>query len=804
MLDSVTKKRIDDLRDILVGKIPSPQSQVEQITTGLIYKFMYDMDEEAVEMGGVPSFFVDDYEKYSWKHLFDTKLGGADKVQLYSDAIENMYTNPSAPQLFREIFKNSFLPFKDPSTLNMFLKEINEFHYSHSEKLGDAFEYLLSFMGSQGDAGQFRTPRHIIDFIVEIVNPQKNETILDPACGTAGFLISSYKHILSQNTDKKLGDKLNASERKQVGDNLVGYDISPDMTRISLVNMYLHQFASPQIHEYDTLSSEDRWNEYFDVILANPPFMTPKGGIQPHSRFGVQSNRAEVLFVDYIIEHLKPTGRAGIVVPEGIIFQTGTAYKTLRKKLIEDCLVGVISLPAGVFQPYAGVKTSILILDKELNQKSDNIFFAKVENDGFSLQAQRTPIAKNDLPNLVSTIQSQNKDELFSASKATILGNASVSLSQSNYQTIDALVSDYPMIKIGDLFTTSSGGTPKAKEQKYYENGTIPWIRSGEVDGKLVLESELKITELGLKESSAKLFPVNSVLVAMYGATAGKVGILGIKASTNQAVCAIFPNEKCLPKYLYHFLRSQEETLVGLSVGGAQPNISQTIIKEFEIPLPPIEVQQQIVDELEGYQRIIDGCRQVVENYKPTIDIDPSWGMVELGDVCSLLNGRAYKKEELLSEGKYPVLRVGNFFTSDNWYYSELELEPNKYCNTGDLLYAWSASFGAKIWDGGKVIYHYHIWKVENDENKVSKGFLKYLLDHLTNQFKEQGGRGGIMMHLTKSGMEKTFIPLPTIEEQLSIEKKLSDEELLVRGNERLIEIYTQKIQDRISKVWGD
>ena len=378
MLDSVTKKRIDDLRNILVGKIPSPQSQVEQITTGLIYKFMYDMDEEAVEMGGVASFFVGDYEKYSWKNLFDTKLGGADKVQLYSDAIEGMYNNPTAPSLFREIFKNSFLPFKDPSTLNMFLKEINEFHYSHSEKLGDAFEYLLSFMGSQGDAGQFRTPRHIIDFIVDIVNPKKNETILDPACGTAGFLISSYKHILTQNTDSKLGDKLNASERKQVGDNLVGYDISPDMTRISLVNMYLHQFASPQIHEYDTLSSEDRWNEYYDVILANPPFFSPTGGIQPHTRFGVQSTRAEVLFVDYIMEHLKPTGRAGIIVPEGIIFQTGTAYKSLRKKLVEDSLIGVVSLPAGVFQPYSGVKTSILILDKELNQNSDSVFFAKV------------------------------------------------------------------------------------------------------------------------------------------------------------------------------------------------------------------------------------------------------------------------------------------------------------------------------------------------------------------------------------------------------------------------------------------
>ena len=169
--------------------------------------------------------------------------------------------------------------------------------------------------------------------------------------------------------------------------------------------MYLHQFASPKIHEYDTLSSEDRWNEYYDVILANPPFFSPTGGIQPHSRFGVQSRRAEVLFVDYIMEHLKPSGRAGIVVPEGIIFQTGTAYKTLRKKLVENCLVGVISLPAGVFQPYSGVKTSILILDKKLSQKSESIFIAKVENDGFSLGAQRTPISSNDLSKYIRTYQ---------------------------------------------------------------------------------------------------------------------------------------------------------------------------------------------------------------------------------------------------------------------------------------------------------------------------------------------------------------------------------------------------------------
>ena len=613
MLDSVTKKRIDDLRNILVGKIPSPQSQVEQITTGLIYKFMYDMDEEAVEMGGVPSFFVDDYEKYSWKHLFDPKLGGADKVQLYSDAIENMYTNPSAPQLFREIFKNSFLPFKDPSTLNMFLKEINEFHYSHSEKLGDAFEYLLSFMGSQGDAGQFRTPRHIIDFIVQIVNPQKNETILDPACGTAGFLISSYKHILSQNTDKKLGDKLNASDRKQVGDNLVGYDISPDMTRISLVNMYLHQFASPQIHEYDTLSSEDRWNEYYDVILANPPFFSPTGGIQPHTRFGVQSARAEVLFVDYITEHLKPTGRAGIVVPEGIIFQTGTAYKTLRKKLVEDCLVGVISLPAGVFQPYSGVKTSILILDKEVNQKSDNIFFAKVENDGFSLGAQRTPISKNDLPSLTTDIveylNGGSSNSLDTKSKEEIADDGLFSLSYSK-KISTSLDSDFPLVTLGDLCDLYQ---PKTITQKDLIE-----------DGKFVVFGANGI--IGRYNQFNHENP--EVIVTCRGNTCGTVNMSQPFSwiTGNAMVCSPKETSKLSKHFLFYCLGNSD--LSSVITGSAQPQITRSSIEKFSIPLPPIEVQHQIVAELEGYQNEIEEKKKQISDLEGRIGtrIDEVWG----------------------------------------------------------------------------------------------------------------------------------------------------------------------------------
>src|SRR5690554_5540286 len=482
MLDTTTKRRIDTARDILVGKVPDPKSQVEQITIALIYKFMDDMDLDAEELGGEPSFFSGEYEKYGWRKIFNPSLGGFEMLSLYSEAILKMAQNPNLPQLFRDIFKNAYLPYRDPETLKSFLKIISDFSYDHSEKLGDAFEYLLSVLGSQGDAGQFRTPRHVIDFMTALIAPKKNETVLDPACGTAGFLISAYKHILKENStnyDKtdpytfeqnnvKLaeitvngkhykGDKLSPDDRARIIQNIKGYDISPDMVRLSLVNLYLHGFTDPHIHEYDTLTSEERWNEFYDIILANPPFMSPKGGIRPHKRFAVQSKRSEVLFVDYMAEHLTPTGKAAIIVPEGIIFQSGTAYKSLRKMLVEDnYLVGVISLPAGVFNPYSGVKTSILWLDKSLAKKTDKILFAKIENDGFDLGAQRRPIKQNDLPGvfrkltkyrdklmLGGDVDFENEALVSLVEKEKIAENGEFSLNGERYRKTEVISSNY-------------------------------------------------------------------------------------------------------------------------------------------------------------------------------------------------------------------------------------------------------------------------------------------------------------------------------------------------------------------------
>lgn len=844
MLDTQTKGRIDDCRDILVGKLPDPKAQIEQITIGLIYKFMDDMDKESIDLGGTAKFFSGDFEKYSWDNLINPKVTAAEMLALYSEAIVQMDKNPNIPQLFRDIFKNAYLPYRDPETLKLFLKTIGEFEYTHSEKLGDAFEYLLSVMGSQGDAGQFRTPRHIIDFLVAIVDPDKNETILDPACGTAGFLISAYKHILlkySKGNKKDLNvyqynqlpdnekfpltfDQLTPDDRKKLIQNFVGYDISPDMVRLSLVNLYLHGFNTPNINEYDTLSSEERWNESFDVVLANPPFMSPKGGIRPHKKFTISSNRSEVLFVDYIAEHLNPNGKAGIIVPEGIIFQSGTAYKDLRKMLVENHLYAVVSLPAGIFNPYSGVKTSILLMDKEIAKKQDEILFVKIDNDGYNLGAQRTAVKGGQLEEAIKIIHdfgaagtlhvtSLQSTIAHLVLKDEIAKNGDFNLSGDRYKsTQDLSKTAFEIVKIGNVFKTSSGGTPLKDKEEYYKDGNIPWLRSGEVAQGYITSSELFITEEGLKNSSAKIFPIDTVLVAMYGATAGQVGILKFEASTNQAVCGILPNDKAIPEYLYLVMKSQKDYMISLSGGGAQPNISQTIIRDLQIPLPPLSVQEEIVAEIEAYQKIIDGAKAVVANYKPKIDIDPDWEMVELNSICDVRDG-THDSPKYVQEGGIPFITQKNItkegLSFDNVNYISHEdhekIIKRSYVENGDIIFSMiGANRGMSCLIDDKRIFSIKNVGLIKPQGKAEQKFILYYLQSQNAQtYVEQVSTGGAQSFVSLRNLRAFPIPLPNIETQLQIVAQIEKEQELVNANKQLIEIFEQKIKDRIAKVWG-
>ncbi|MFZ2902449.1 MAG: N-6 DNA methylase, partial [Rhodoferax sp.] len=651
MLDTATKRRIDTARDILVGKVPDPKSQVEQITIALIYKFMDDMDAESEELGGKRKFFTGDYARYGWAKLMAPSLGGHEMLGLYGEGIAKMPENPGIPPLFRDIFKNAYLPYRDPETLKAFLKIIDEFSYDHSERLGDAFEYLLSVLGSQGDAGQFRTPRHIIDFMVEILAPRKDETILDPACGTAGFLISAYKHILRSNTDAKGNSTLTPDDKGRIAKNFKGYDISPDMVRLSLVNLYLHGFTDPHIVEYDSLTSEERWNEFADVILANPPFMSPKGGIKPHKRFSIQAKRSEVLFVDYMAEHLTPTGRAAIIVPEGIIFQSQTAYKDLRKMLVENALVAVVSLPAGCFNPYSGVKTSILILDKSLAKVADTIAFFKVANDGFGLGAQRRAIDKNDLPQVQAELAAYlqalrakaSTDTLAIATglivkKEKIAANGDYNLSGERYREGVASNHSFPLVFLGEesLFRVESGGTPKSDVEEYWGGG-IPWATLVDLPAtdfiSEITATKRTISDKGLRESSAKMIPANSVVVSTR-ATIGRIAINRVPIATNQGFKNVVIEDaaRAVPEFVALALTKLVPTMQAWATGGTFAEISKSKFCELQIPLPPLEVQKEIVAEIEGYQKVIDGARAVLDNYRPHIPIHPDWPIFELSE----------------------------------------------------------------------------------------------------------------------------------------------------------------------------
>jgi type I restriction enzyme M protein len=811
MLDQETKRKIDNARDILVGKVPDPKSQVEQITIALIYKFMDDMDKESEGWGGKASFFTGKYKKYAWSNIFDPRLGGFDLIGLYGDAIVEMNQNPNIPQLFRDIFKNAYLPYRDPETLKSFLKEINEFNYDHSEQLGDAFEYLLSVMDSQGDAGQFRTPRHIIDFIVEIVAPKKNDTVVDPACGTAGFLISSYKHILKANTKKQYGDKLTPDEKKRLMNNFMGYDISPDMVRLSLVNMYLHGFSDPKIMEYDTLTSEERWDETSDVMLANPPFMTPKGGIRPHKRFSIQAKRSEVLFVDYIAEHLNPNGRAGVIVPEGIIFQSQNAYKNLRKMLVDDYLWAVVSLPAGVFNPYAGVKTSILLMDKSLSKKTDKILFVKIENDGFDLGAQRRHIDKNDLPQALDFTKGYKKavmkgtevaetDFAHIVEKSKIAESGDWNLSGERYKkNNDVQTSNFKLMKFDEVCTLEYGKSLPKKNRIHGEypvvgsNGITGWHNNYLVDPPVIV--------VGRKGSAGEVVFINKPCFPI---------------DTTYYVKPV-NSSKVEMKYLYHILK--ELDLPCLKNGAGIPGLNRNdVYAKHEIPLPPLDVQKAIVGEIDSYQKIIDGARQVVDNYKPRIAIDPEWEMVKLGEVCEPItkgttpttNGFKWQKsginfikiENVNSDGTISDAKLAFIDEDCHASLKRSQLQKN------DILFSIA---GTKMGITGMV--HEKLLPANTNQALAiirSKGkveplfLLHYLMSESVQTDIERLKVGVAQFNLSLKQVSELLIPLSDKETQTQIVAQIEKEQSLVNANKELITLFEQKIKDKIASVWGE
>jgi restriction endonuclease S subunit len=404
--------------------------------------------------------------------------------------------------------------------------------------------------------------------------------------------------------------------------------------------------------------------------------------------------------------------------------------------------------------------------------------------------------------------------------KEKIAENGEYNLSGERYrniQNIQNIQSNYDFVKIGDIFKTASGGTPLKSKEEYYINGTIPWLRSGEVAQGYIYNSELFITESGLKNSSAKIFPINTVLVAMYGATAGQVGLLKIEAATNQAICGILPNEKVNAKYVFLVLKSQTDYMISLSSGGAQPNISQKIIRDLKIPLPPLSVQEEIVAEIESYQKIINGAHQVVENYKPKIDIDPEWEMVELGEVCEVNPKKSEIKDldDNLEVSFVPMADLNENqigFTATQIKSLHEVYKGYTYFREDDVLLAKVTP----CFENGKAGI------AKGLKNGIGFGSSEYFVIRpnkkilstwiYINIIKDSFRRGGKLNMTGTGGLQRvpidfvksSIIPLPDIETQRQIVAQIEKEQQLVNANKQLIEIYEQKIKDRIAKVWGE
>ncbi len=783
MLNSDTKRHIDAARDVLVGVAPNPTTQIDQITYALIYKFMDDMDQASVKVGGEASFFVGNLEKYAWSNLMSTRLGNQEKMDLYSEALTKFSEAKQLPELFRTIFRAAFLPYRSPETLGLFLKEISYFDYTHPEELGNAYEYLLSIMSSQGDAGQFRTPRHIIDFIVDVINPTKDDKVLDPACGTGGFLVSTYNHILEQHDGKddpkKKEKPLTPDERKKLMSNLQGYDIDPTMVRIAQVNMYLHQFKNPQIFQYDSLTSEERWNDKYDVILANPPFMTPKGGIKPHNKFGVSSNRAEVLFVDYILSHLKPKGRAGIVIPEGVVFQSGKAYRELRKNLLENGLYAVVSLPGGVFQPYSGVKTSILLIDSEISKQKAEVAFVRIGADGFDLGATKRPISQNDLPSALKYLRywatgKTIDNPIFSlVGKNEIAEKGDYNLSGERYKVgPDYSQVNWPIVTLDDVALIKKGSSITQKDTS---EGSIPVIAGG--------QKPAYFHNVSNRDG-------NVITVSASGAYAGFVNYFDTPIYASDCSTIQSKDEsQALTRYIYLVLKGLQEEIYKFQQGGGQPHVYPKDLVTIEIPLPPLEVQAQLVAEFDGYAVIISGAKQIVENWRPFIPINSEYRMMKISDLIqTVIPPKKIASSDYSEEGALPIIDQSQMAIA-GW---SNDLDASVYSPDGLVVFG-DHTCCIKFADFPFVQGADGIKILKTNELIIPKFLYYYLLAHPFHS-------SGYKRHFTE--FKELSIGVPLVEHQLKVIESIDREFSYVKNAQELIRVYEDRIKHLVNSFW--
>lgn len=409
MITGELRNKIDRIWETFwTGGITNPLDVIEQFTYLLFIKQLDDVEtikENEANFLGVSfeSMFPGDCQKYRWSKF--KNLGSADEMyELVANGVFSFIKNlhQDGDSAYAKYMGDAIFKIPTAAMLTKIVDGIDKLELGDADSKGDLYEYLLSKVATAGTNGQFRTPRHIIKMMVELVKPQPDDIIIDPAMGSAGFLIEAQQYLRDNHADMFLNAKLREHFNN---DMFYGNDMDRTMLRIGAMNMLLHGVGNPNISYRDSLSEQNADNEKYTLILANPPF---KGSLDYEAVSAdllkvTKTKKTELLFLALFLRVLKKGGRAAVIVPDGVLFGSSNAHKQIRKEIIDNNkLDAVISMPSGVFKPYAGVSTAILVFTKTGSGGTDNVWFYDMKADGYSLDDKRQEIADNDIPDIIN------------------------------------------------------------------------------------------------------------------------------------------------------------------------------------------------------------------------------------------------------------------------------------------------------------------------------------------------------------------------------------------------------------------
>lgn len=471
MITGELKNKIDALWDIFAaGGLVNPLEVIEQIT---YLMFIHDLDDsdnkraKDCEMLGLPfkSIFTDTVKigereingtqlKWSVFHDFPADKMYSIMQEWVFPFIKTLHSDKNSA--YSKYMDDAIFKLPTPLLLSKVVDSLDEIYQlmndvQSSDVRGDVYEYLLSKIAQSGRNGQFRTPRHIIRMMVEMMNPTADEIICDPACGTSGFLVSAAEFLKETRKEEVFYNK--AKKDHYMNHMFHGYDMDRTMLRIGAMNMMTHGIDNPYIEYRDSLSDQNTDKEKYSLVLANPPF---KGSLDAESVSGdllkvCKTKKTELLFLALFLRILKTGGRCACIVPDGVLFGSSSAHKAIRKEIVENQrLEVVISMPSGVFKPYAGVSTAILIFTKTEHGGTDNVWFYNMEADGLSLDDKRTPVKENDIPDIIERFRNLDKeqerkrtDKSFMVPKSEIVENG-YDLSINKYKEVEYIPVEYP------------------------------------------------------------------------------------------------------------------------------------------------------------------------------------------------------------------------------------------------------------------------------------------------------------------------------------------------------------------------